>query len=168
MKYILTAFLSVVLTTLSFAQVAQQDNDAPYLKDKKAPTFTITTIQGKEATHRILPTKYKFTCYIIFSPDCSHCEHEAEELTNNADKFKNVFFIWDSYREMDAIKKFASKYGLDRQANVLIGRDPTYSLASFFRPKMTPFVAIYKNGGLLKVYEQGVKVSELIKIIEGN
>jgi len=168
MKYILTAFLSVVLTTLSFAQVAQQDNDAPYLKDKKAPAFTITTVQGKEATQRILPTKYKFTCYIIFSPDCSHCEHEAEELTNNADKFKNVFFVWDSYREMDAIKKFASKYGLDRQANVLIGRDPTYSLASFFRPKMTPFVAIYKNGGLLKVYDQGVKVSELIKIIEGN
>ncbi len=160
--------MSVVLTTLSFAQVAPQDNDAPYLKDKKAPAFTITTVQGKEATQRMLPAKYKFTCYIIFSPDCSHCEHEAEELTKNADKFQNVYFVWDSYREMDAIKKFASKYGLDRQANVLIGRDPTYSLASFFRPKMTPFVAMYKNGGLLKVYDQGAKVSELIKIIEGN
>jgi hypothetical protein len=30
---------------------------------------------------------------------------------------------------------------------------------------MTPFVALYANGQLLKVYEQGVKVPELLKII---
>ena len=83
------------------------------------------------------------------------------------DKFKNVFFIWASYREMADIKGFAIKYKLDKYPNMLVGRDPSFTLPSFFRPKMTPFVALYKNGSLLKVYEQGAKVSELAAIIEG-
>jgi hypothetical protein len=32
---------------------------------------------------------------------------------------------------------------------------------------MTPFVALYDKGQLLKVFEQGVKVPELLKIIGG-
>jgi hypothetical protein len=88
-------------------------------------------------------------------------------LTKNADKFKSVFFIWNSYKEMADIKAFATKYGLDKQSNVIVGRDPEFAIPVFFRPRMTPFVALYANGQLLKVYEQGVKVPELLKIIGG-
>ena len=144
------------------------DSNAPYMKDKRIPSFNITSIDGKEITNKQLPTKYKYTCIIIFSPDCSHCEHEASELSKNADKFKEVLFIWDSYREMDAIKKFAAKYNLAGQPNVIIGRDPTFSIPTFFRPKMTPFVAIYNNGNLVRVWDQGAEVNELIKIVQGN
>jgi hypothetical protein len=68
---------------------------------------------------------------------------------------------------MADIKAFATKYGLDKQSNVIVGRDPEFSIPVFFRPRMTPFVALYSNGQLLKVYEQGVKVPELLKIIGG-
>ena len=104
-------------------------------------------------------------------PSCSYLieisQDEATELTKNADKFKSVFFIWNSYKEMADIKAFAIKYGLDKQSNVIVGRDPEFSIPVFFRPRMTPFVALYANGQLLKVYEQGVKVPELLKIIGG-
>ena len=105
---------------------------------------------------------------IIFSPDCSHCEKEAADLNKYADKFKNVVFVWDSYRDMELIKKFAEKYNLINRPNVLIGRDPNYMLPTFFRPRMTPFMAIYLKGTLLKVYEQGADVFELAKLIESN
>ncbi|MEY4278479.1 MAG: hypothetical protein RL377_483, partial [Bacteroidota bacterium] len=82
--------------------------------------------------------------------------------------FKNVLFIWDSYREMDLIKKFAAKYNLAGQPNVIIGRDPSFSIPTFFRPRMTPFVALYDKGNLVRVWDQGAEVNELIKIIQGN
>jgi len=180
MKYILIVLLSVTSFATSVkAQAKGQQNkattpvsvvdaSAPYLKDKNIPTFSLTSIDGKEITNKDLPSKYKYTCIIIFSPDCSHCELEAAEIDKNADKFKNVLFIWDSYREMDLIKKFAAKYNLAGKPNMIIGRDGMYTIPTFFRPKMTPFVALYENGIFVKVWEQGVEPSELIKIIQGH
>jgi thiol-disulfide isomerase/thioredoxin len=175
MKYIILFLLGGFLVSQPLvAQVKQAaaaptvDPNAPYMKDKRIPSFSLTSIEGKEITNKQLPTSYKYTCIIIFSPDCSHCEQEASELSKNADKFKEVLFIWDSYREMDAIKKFAVKYKLAGQPNVIIGRDAAFTIPTFFRPKMTPFVAMYKNGYLLRVWEQGAEVNELIKIVQGN
>jgi hypothetical protein len=141
------------------------DPNAPFLKDKNIPKFTLNLTSGKSFNNTQIP-KTKYTCIIIFSPDCSHCQDEATELTKNAAMFKSVFFIWTSYKEMADIKVFATKYGLDKQSNVIVGRDPEFSIPVFFRPRMTPFVALYEKGQLLKVYEQGVKVPELLKIIE--
>ena len=174
MKYLLIGLLLLS----SFATKAQTsaanntapvvDQNAPYIKDKHLPAFSLTSVEGKEITNKDLPKNYKYTVIIIFSPDCSHCEHEAAEINKNAEKFKNVLFIWDSYRDMDLIKKFATKYNLVGQANVIIGRDAAFTIPSFFRPRMTPFVALYEKGNFVKVWEQGVEPFELIKITQGN
>jgi len=153
-----------LFATMNLSAQSNIDPNAPFLKDKNIPKFTLNLTTGKSFNNTQIP-KTKYTCFIIFSPDCSHCQEEATELTKYADKFKSVFFIWNSYKDMADIKVFASKYGLDKQSNVIVGRDPEFSIPVFFRPRMTPFVALYANGQLLKVYEQGVKVPELLKII---
>jgi len=164
-----TTLLSVcivsLLTAMNLFAQGNIDPNAPFLKDKNIPKFTLNLTSGKSFNNTQIP-KTKYTCIIIFSPDCSHCQDEATELTKNAAMFKSVFFIWTSYKEMADIKVFATKYGLDKQSNVIVGRDPEFSIPVFFRPRMTPFVALYEKGQLLKVYEQGVKVPELLKIIE--
>ena len=169
MKKVTTLFSLIILSLFASTTLLAQGNidpNAPFLKDKNIPKFTLNLTTGKSFNSTQIP-KSKYTCIIIFSPDCSHCQDEATELTKNADKFKSVFFIWNSYKEMADIKAFATKYGLDKQSNVIVGRDPEFSIPVFFRPRMTPFVALYANGQLLKVYEQGVKVPELLKIIGG-
>jgi thiol-disulfide isomerase/thioredoxin len=168
MKY----FLTLVLGVLLFAPVHAQeknpvDPNAPYLKDNRMPAFSITGVDGKEITNKQIP-KYKYTCFIIFSPDCPHCQKEATEIIKYATKFKNVLFIWDSFRDMESIKKFAINYNINNQPNMIIGRDPNFTIPSFFRPRMTPFMALYLNGKLLKVYEEGADVLEMAKLIESN
>ena len=161
-----SVFMLSLFASMTLSAQANIDPNAPFLKDKNIPKFTLNLTTGKSFSNTQIP-KTKYTCIIIFSPDCSHCQEEAAELTKNADKFKSVFFIWNSYKEMVDIKAFAIKYGLDKQSNVIVGRDPEFAIPVFFRPRMTPFVALYANGQLLKVYEQGVKVPELLKIIGG-
>ncbi len=175
MKYILLGLFALTSFSTSLKAQAQQssaapvvDPNAPYMKDKHIPSFSITSVDGKEITNKDISNKYRYTCIIIFSPDCSHCEHEATELDKNTDKFKNVLFIWDSYRDMDAIKKFANKYNLAGQPNVIIGRDAAFTIPTFFRPRMTPFVALYDKGNIVRVWDQGVEPNELMKIIQGN
>jgi hypothetical protein len=163
---LLSVFIVSLFATITLSAQENIDPNAPFLKDKNLPKFTLNLTTGKSFSSTQIP-KTKYTCIIIFSPDCSHCQDEATELTKNADKFKSVFFIWNSYKEMADIKAFATKYGLDKQSNVIVGRDPEFSIPVFFRPRMTPFVALYEKGQLLKVYEQGVKVPELLKIIGG-
>ena len=160
MKKLLTLLSCMVVLSVA----AQSDPNAPYLRDKSFPIFKMVTINGKEITNKDLP-RYKYQMIIIFSPDCPHCEHEATELNKNLDKFKNVLFIWDSYKDMTAIKNFAVKYNFVGKPNIIIGRDPEFTLPIFFRPTMTPFVAIYENNRLIKVFEKGAEPDELIKII---
>ena len=169
MKKVTTLFsllLVSLFATMTLLAQGNIDPNAPFLKDKNIPKFTLNLTSGKTFNNTQIP-KTKYTCIIIFSPDCSHCQEEAADLTKNADKFKSVFFIWNSYKEMADIKAIAINYGLDKQSNVIVGRDPEFAIPVFFRPRMTPFVALYANGQLLKVYEQGVKVPELLKIIGG-
>jgi thiol-disulfide isomerase/thioredoxin len=161
MKYLLTILCSVLVLGLA----AQTDPNAPFQKDKNLPAFRIVSVGGKEVTHKNLP-KYKYQMIIIFSPDCPHCEHEAAEINKYADKFKNVLMIWDSYKDMPSIRKFAEKYNMIGKPNIIIGRDPEFTLPIFFRPRMTPFVAIYENNRLKKVYEKGAEVFELLKNID--
>ena len=173
MKQLFSILLGLILFMHVSAQVkpASQEHDmsvdpsAPYLKDKRLPDFVLFTIDGKQITNKQLPS-YKYTCFIFFSPDCSHCETEAVNINKYSDKLTNVLFIWNSYRDMNAIKAFAEKFKLDKRPNMIIGRDPSYMIPSFFHPKMTPFVALYKNNQLVKVYEKGADIFDLIKIIE--
>lgn len=166
MKNLLLTIFSL-LSLHVFAQTGPGlDPNAPFQKDKNFPSFNLTNIHGKELTQKDVPSSYKNIIILIFSPDCSHCQHEAEELNKNADKLKNVYFIWDSYKDLAAIKQFAEKYQLDKQSNVMIGRDANFTLPVFFRPRVTPFVAAYQNGKLIKVYEQGADVTQIIKLFE--
>lgn len=167
MKKIMLSLLTILLVAQVSAQSLEikPDPNTPYLKNKNLPAFTLNLIDGREVTNKTIP-KYKYTCIIFFSPDCSHCENEAATMNKYKDKLKNVLFIWDSYRDMIAIQAFADKFNLVSQPNVLIGRDPGYMIPTFFRPKMTPFVALYKDNQLVKVYEKGVDIFDLIKIIE--
>lgn len=160
MKYFFAALFSFFILNSQ----AQTDPTAPYLKNNAIPVFTIQSINGKEITNLNIP-KYRFTCIIIFSPDCPHCEEKAEEINKNAAKFKEVLFIWASFREMEAIKKFGEKHHLKNKANVMVARDPNFMLPSFYHPRMTPFMAIYDKNKLLKVYEKGAEINELISIV---
>ena len=102
MKKVTTFFSLMTLSlfaSMTLSAQANIDPNAPFLKDKNIPKFTLNLTTGKSFSNTQIP-KTKYTCIIIFSPDCSHCQDEATELTKNADKFKSVFFIWNSYKEM--------------------------------------------------------------------
>ncbi len=168
-KIILLLLISVPF--LAYNQTANYDTIAPYLRTKTIPNFSLidcksTSTDSIWINNASLP-QGKPVIFIYFSPECSHCEYETEEIKKHIDSLKNAEIVFVSYHPMEKIKAFYNKYGLEKYANILMGRDPKYFLPSFFRVEFTPFVAIYTpSGNFVKAYKQGADMSELIRLVQ--
>jgi thiol-disulfide isomerase/thioredoxin len=167
MKRLLSFIVLVLIGASLTAQTTAKD--APYKKDPNIPAFNIlltdSTWFGKDQVPFI---KYDYVVIMYFDPECPHCQHEALGLAKNMDSLKNAFFILVAYKSLNDIKGFANYYGLDKFANVRVGRDPQYFIPSFYRITRNPFVVVYNKKGLLeKVYDPEVtEVPEPRDLIE--
>lgn len=160
MKYFLFSILAFFLVGSLVAQV-RVDTLPPYKKNKKLPSFSIQQTDSSWLSSAKLP-KNKFTVIVYFSPDCGHCQIEAQEMVNGMDSLKKVSFVWIGYRPLQELKDFYYAYGFNKFPNIKIGRDANYSVASFYQLKQTPFVAVYdKIGQFLSAYEAGVMANNM-------
>jgi thiol-disulfide isomerase/thioredoxin len=169
MKNIILLLLTT-LPIIGFSQENNYDTTAPYLKTKKIPDFSILdcriTTDSIWINNNALP-KNKSVVFIYFSPECSHCELETEEIKKHMDSLKNATFVFVSYHPIEKIKAFYNKYDLGKYSNVMMGRDLKYFIPSFFRVEFTPFVAVYTpQGNFLKAYKQGADMTELIGLVQ--
>lgn len=145
------------------ASFAQTPPDSAYIN---RPIFEIMKPDSSLFNNRQIPAN-KPVVFIYFSPDCGHCQIEAEAISKNADSLRNAFFVWVSYHEPDAIDAFAMKYHLKQQPNMVFGRDVQYRLPVLFKVKSTPYTVIYdKNKKFIKDFRMGVQVEKLKMILD--
>ncbi len=162
----------VLLVTLflcygAMAQTAAVDTLAPYQKNKKLPNFNLLALDG-QWYDVYNSNKEKNTAIIVFSPDCHHCEIEAEELSKNLDKLKNIDFLWvTTSGDKEGVMNFSKKYGFDNQPNFKFFRDPNFATILFYEVRTTPFTAIYNNKGTLKeVFRNSTSTANILKAVK--
>ena len=106
---------------------------------------------------------------MIFSPECSHCQHETEELVAHKDDLKNVQIVMITFYPLWQMNEFVKNYKLDQLPNVIVGRDIYYTTPSFYSVHNLPFLAMYNaSGNLIGVYEGTLPLEKLIKVFETN
>jgi len=182
---ILLFVLVMALPFVSYEQ-AHIDTIPAYLKNTAIPSFQILTdtvlkkgvlkdVAGNDSagmvkdstwfTNADLP-KNRPVVIVYFSPECSHCQHEAEELEKSMDSagygLHKAFYVWVSFHPLKDLKKFGSQYHLDKFKNICIGRDLKYYIPSYFKVEFTPYIGVYnKNGRFVKEFRQGATPAEL-------
>jgi thiol-disulfide isomerase/thioredoxin len=163
-RYYFTLFVIIVSSICLQAQ-SPIDNRPTYIKNPALPSFKLILTDSSLFTEKLIP-KAEYTCIVYFSPDCGHCQYEADQMIRNMDSLKQVQFVWVSYRDFNDIKAFGRKYQFDLYPNIILGRDPEYTIPAFFQVKFTPFVALYDhNKQFLKAWETGVEMPELLQFI---
>lgn len=157
-------FLSLLLF-LSFAVHAQSDSvEAPYKRFPHVPPFQLllgdsTTIYKKDE----LP-KGKPVLLIIFSPECSHCQHTAEDIVAHKDALKNVEIVMATLHTITQMNDFAKTYGLKDMPNVVIGKDVHFILPPFYSIQSLPLLGFYKaNGDLIDAMEGSLPMEKVIE-----
>jgi thiol-disulfide isomerase/thioredoxin len=163
----LLLLLLIIAAKFNAVNAQEVDTIPPYQKDSlHIPNFTVLKTDSTFANQSVIP-KNKPVVIIYFSPECGHCQITADEFGKRMKEMRDIYFIWVSYYPLPEIKEFAKKFNLQQFTNITIGRDPNYTIPSYFRVKYTPFMAVYnKEHHLIQTYGQGTEADTLIDLLK--
>jgi thioredoxin-related protein len=158
----------VLLFTL--LATAQADSLAPpYQRFPNVPSFRL--LLGDSATYytkESLP-KRKPLLLMLFSPECSHCQHSAEEMVQNRQALKKIQIVLATLHPISQMNAFAETYGLKDLPNVVIGKDVHYLLPSFYGIHSLPNMAFYRNNGtLIRSIEGALPIEKVLTLFKEN
>jgi len=104
--------------------------------------------------------------FMIFSPDCSQCQHETEELIAHMDELKDDQIVMITYHPLYMMKDFIANYGLSKYPNIVVGKDIYYITTSFFDIRNIPYLAMYnKKGKLIEGFAGSLPIPKVIEIL---
>ena len=162
------AFFTILFFCFAATVFGQTDTIQPAYK--RFPTLpTLQLLLGDSTTKYTKDNvpKKKAVLLMLFSPDCEHCQHEAEQLVLNKEAFKDIHIILSTTLPIYKMQAFADKYGLTGMKNVVVAKDPYYLLPSFYQIRNLPFMALYnKKGALIRTFEGSVGLDKILQAFE--
>lgn len=165
MKKISIILTAIFISLSGFSQTtATSTQEAPvYLRFPTIPEFTVFTAPDSTAFSRENLHKKKNIIFIIFSPDCEHCQRETQMLTQNISKFKNTQFVMVTYLPYDEMIKFYHIYKIANYPQITMARDTRFFFPVFFKVTNLPSIFVYdKKGNFKKAFEGDVKPETIL------
>ena len=147
----------------AFSQIDSAKDKPVYLRFPTIPQFTVYKAPDSTAFTREDLQKKKNTIFIIFSPDCGHCQHETEMLTRNIQKFKNTQIVMITYLPYSEMIKFYHIYNIANYKKITMARDTKYFFPVFFKVQNLPSIYVYdKEGNFKQAFEGDVKPETIL------
>ncbi len=101
--------------------------------------------------------------FMVFSPDCGHCQHETEAILANIKDFKNTQIVMVTYLPFEEMMIFYKNYHLSKYPQITVARDTKFFFPVFYKVQNLPAIFIYdKKGDFKKGFEGSVKIDSLV------
>lgn len=164
MKFLIILGLFVFSTTGS----AQVDSTSPpYKRFPTLPPFKILLSDSSTVYAKTNLPEDKAVFLLLFSPDCSHCQHTTEQLIAHREEMKDLQIVMITMHPVEKMREFIAKYRLTDLPNVVVGRDIYYITPPFFSIKNLPFFAMYnQKGELISGFDGALGIPEVIQIFK--
>ncbi|MDE3211837.1 MAG: redoxin domain-containing protein [Bacteroidota bacterium] len=158
MKKTILICVSLVLGLTAFSQA---NTSVPiYRRFPTIPEFTVFKAPDSTAFTRNDLKKRKPTVFIIFSPECEHCQHETEALLADISQFKNTQIVMITYLPYQEMIQFYKDYKIADYPEITMARDTQFFFPVFFKIRNLPSIFVYdKKRQLVTNFEGSVKVS---------
>lgn len=157
-------FFSILTLVFVSAVFAQTDETTPAYK--KFPTFPPVTLLLPDSVSQFTKedlSRKKPVLLMLFSPGCSHCQHETEEIIKHIDELKNVQIVMATPMPFDTMTAFRERYHLAKYKNIIVGQDNKFMLPSFFMINQLPFLAFYnRKQELIDTFEGSMPIEKVI------
>jgi thioredoxin-related protein len=170
MDFMKNSFLFILLIGFLSAS-AQVDSTKmpPYKRFPSVPPIQILLSDSSTIFTKAQIPADKPVLVIVFSPDCSHCQHETEELIAHRDELKDVEIIMITMHPLWMMKDFITRYQLTSFPNMVVGKDIYYISPGFFDMHNIPFMAMYnKKGDLIMGFEGSLGIEKVIETFRKN
>ncbi len=169
--FIIAFLFTVGLCSAQSSIDSTKNTDAAAVNEDSAiPDFILSTIKDSTDFRSTSLSKNGIVLIKYFSPDCDHCQEEAEMFVSKKDSLQNVETIWvsGSWASLKMITEFAEEYQLEKLSPIAIGKETEGDrLLTFYKLTGVPFAAVYKDNQLIKEYRGSLDFSELIAINNG-
>lgn len=166
MKNTLLCLMFLFVCFGSFAQVDSLKLP-PYQRFPTLPPVQILLSDSSTIFTKAQIPDGKPVLIMVFSPDCSHCQHETEDMVAHMDELKDVSIVMITMQPLSMMKEFITNYGLAKYSNIVIGKDFNYFTPGFFDLRNIPFMAIYnKKGKLVEAVSGTLPITTVIEILE--
>lgn len=168
-KKILIVIIVSLIAYLSYNIItkAKEKNEIAK-KIQTIPNFELQTLDSISFTNSNLKPNLS-NIFIYFNSDCDFCHHEAKSVSQNLNKFKKVQFIFVSFEETEAIKKFSELYKLDNQENIIFLEDKKGVFSTTFNANSIPYILIYdKNNNLIKKHKGQLNANGILRVLNQN
>jgi len=136
---------------------------APFRKNPVIPSFDLLRPDSSShLTKADISAKHK-TLLMFFSPECTHCQHQTEDMLAAIDSLKDIQIVMATYQPFEEMVAFNQKYEIEKYSNIKLGRDTKYFLPPYYRMKSLPFLALYDTrGNYITSFEGNQKVATLL------
>jgi thiol-disulfide isomerase/thioredoxin len=147
---------------LAFSK-GQDSLAAPYLRFPTFPPVKLLLIDSSHFFTKADLSDKKKTMIVIFNPQCDHCQHEAETLSQQLDKLSKVQILMVSTAPLWEIKAFAANYNLANKPAVQFAQDTHFFLFSFYNLRSLPFHAFYdKKKQFISAKEGSMTIDKIL------
>jgi peroxiredoxin len=159
--FITVVFIAVV--GLFFCGIAPKKNISARTEQTSNdyPNMNLIMADGSIRSARNLPGK---NIFVIYFPDCDHCQREATEISNHLTAFKNYQVWFIATASLTDIDRFAKQYKLAGHNNFHFVRTNTQDVLNSFGGISTPSLYIYsQERKLVKAFNGETRIEEIIK-----
>jgi thioredoxin-related protein len=158
-------FLMLLLVMVGFAQ--RDSIQPPYKRFPTLPPLQLLLGDSTTLYTKADLSKKKPVLVMLFSPDCSHCQHSAEEMVQQKDDLKDIQIVMATLQSIAQMNAFAETYGLKALPNVVLGKDVNYILPAFYGVHNLPYMAFYKkNGALIRTVDGALPIPKVIALFK--
>lgn len=164
-----TLVLACLVSLGLYAQTDSIDKNAPFRKNPGIPSFDLLkTDSTTHITKADILAKHK-TMIMFFSPECTHCQHQTEDMLAGIDSLKDIQIIMATYQPFEEMVAFNKKYSIEKYSNIKLGRDIKYFFPPFYRMKSLPHMALYnESGNYITSFEGNQPIAKLVSAFAGS
>ena len=158
-------FFGIVVLQVTFMSCSSKKEEKSIASENvvnEYPNLVLTFQKGDQVSTKSLEGKNVF---VLFQPDCDHCQEEAIEIEQQLDGFKDYMLYFISSSPMPQIVKFAEDYKLDNKQNVKFAWTSTEGVLNHYGPIQTPSVYIYSQGKLVKSFNGQTSIENILNVL---
>jgi peroxiredoxin len=131
---------------------------------KTLPNMKLTRLDGSTFNAQSLVGSK--VIFILFQPDCEHCQNEATQIAARLEKFSKYTLYFISSAALKDIQKFSVDYKLSGWPNINFAKTEVQSIIDSYGPIPAPSIFIYsEKGELLNSFEGEMEIDVVIKYL---
>ncbi len=161
--------LIVIVLYLGFSIITKiKEKNAVEKSLVTIPKFELLSLNNKLYSNLSITPSYP-VIFIFFNSECDFCQHEAQSISENLNKFKEIQIIFISEEPIKKIKQFSNKYNLNHQPKIHFLYDRLGNFSNRFNIRSIPYILIYnKNQMLIKKHNGLLSTNGILRVLQQN